>query len=132
VDRAVEALRAAGATDGLVDAGGNVFAFGVPEEGAPGWTVGVIHPVDSRVDRTFLLRDAAIATSGNREQSRNLGGVTVGHLLDARSGRPSDGHLSATVMAATATDADLMSTSAFLLGPDRFRWPEALAVHFIG
>src|SRR5262249_5688354 len=52
VDRAVDALRDAGVTDGLVDAGGNLYAFGVPEDGAQGWSVGVLHPVEHRVERT--------------------------------------------------------------------------------
>ncbi len=132
VDRAAEALRRAGVRDGMVDAGGNVYALGAPEDGVPGWSVGVLHPVSRQVDRTFVLNDAAVATSGNAEQFRVLGGLRVGHLFDARRGRPADGHLSASVQARTAVAADLMSTAAFLLGPDRFRWPEAEAVHFVG
>ena len=132
VDRAAEALREAGIRDGLVDAGGNVYAFGSPEDGEPGWSVGVYHPATRTVDRVFVLRDQGIATSGNYEQYRILGGLRVGHLFDARRGRPADGHLSSTVLAKNATQADLMSTVSFLLGPDRFDWPEAQAVHFIG
>ena len=132
VDRAVAALRDAGIRDGLVDAGGNLYGFGEPEDGVSGWSIGVHHPVTGAVDRVFVLRDQGIATSGNYEQYRVLGGLRVGHLFDARRGRPADGHLSSTVLAANATQADLMSTVSFLLGPDRFAWPEAQAVHFIG
>jgi FAD:protein FMN transferase len=132
VDRAVQALRETGIRDGLVDAGGNVYAFGSSEDGEPGWSVGVYHPVTRAVDRVFTLREQGIATSGNYEQYRVLGSVRVGHLFDARRGRPADGHLSSTVLAKNATQADLMSTVSFLLGPDRFDWPEAQAVHFIG
>jgi thiamine biosynthesis lipoprotein len=132
VDRAVEAMRAAGITDGMVDAGGKIFAFGAPAEGAPGWSIGVYHPRTRSVDRVFLLRDAAISTSGNYEQFRVLDGRRIGHLFDARRGRPAEGRLSATVLAETAVRADLMSTAAFLVGPDRFDWPEARGVHWIG
>ena len=132
VDRAVDALRAAGILDGMVDAGGNVYAMGTPEPGAAGWSIGVWHPVTRRVDRVFVLRDRAVATSGNYEQFRILAGRRVGHLFDARRGRPADGHLSATVVADDGVHADLMSTVSFLLGPDRFRWPEARATHWIG
>ena len=132
VDRAVAALREAGIRDALVDAGGNVYAFGSAEEGEPVWSVGVYHPLTRAVDRVFVLRDQGIATSGNYEQYRVLGNLRVGHLFDARRGRPADGHLSSTVLAANATQADLMSTVSFLLGPDRFAWTEAQAVHFIG
>ena len=133
LDRAVAALRAAGIASGLVDVGGNVYGLGVPEDGAAGWAVGVLHPGTGRIDRTFHLRDAAVATSGNAEQHHALGGHEVGHLLDARRGRPADGPLSASVLAATGTDSDVLSTVAFLVGPDRFRgWAGARAAHFVG
>ncbi len=133
VDSAVAALREGGVRSGLVDIGGNVFGLGVPEPGAEGWSIGVLHPVTRRVNRVFVLRDAAVATSGNTEQFRILSGVRVGHLFDARRGRPAAGHLSASAMALTAVESDVMSTAAFLLGPSGFDgWPHALAVHFVG
>jgi thiamine biosynthesis lipoprotein len=132
VDMAVAALRARGVRHGLVDVGGNVYGLGVPDDEADGWSVGVFHPVNATLERIFVLRDAAVATSGNREQARVLGGVRVGHLLDARRGAPADGPLSASVVAATGTDSDTMSTVAFLLGPDRLRgFAEARDAHFV-
>ena len=133
VDRAVAALRAEGITSGLVDVGRNVYGLGTPGGRAEGWAVGVVHPARGSVDRVFTLRDQAVATSGNAEQHHALGDVTVGHLLDARRGRPADGPLSATVLARTGTDADGISTVAFLLGAETLGgWPEPLAVHVIG
>lgn len=133
LDRAIDALRAEGVASGLVDVGGNVYAMGVPDEQAAGWNIGVSHPVTGAVDRRFTLRDEAIATSGNSEQSHRLGKTLVGHLLDARGGRPANGPLSATVRARTGVDSDRCSTVAFLLGPGRFRgFPGAVEAHFIG
>jgi len=81
----------------------------------------------------FVLRDAAVATSGNHEQYRVLAGFRTGHLFDARRRRPADGHLSASVVAESGAASDVGSTSAFLLGPSAFAgWPGARAVHFIG
>jgi thiamine biosynthesis lipoprotein len=133
VDRAVGALRESGIRSGLVDAGGNVYGLGTPDSRAAGWSVGVLHPVTKQVDRVFVLRDRAVATSGNAEQYRILSGIRVGHLFDARRGRPAQGHLSASVVAPTGVESDVMSTAAFLLGPSDFQgWPRALDVHFIG
>jgi thiamine biosynthesis lipoprotein len=133
VDVAVAALRARGVRHGLVDVGGNVYGLGTPDDDSDGWSVGVFHPVSGGLERVFVLRDAAVATSGNREQSRVLGGVRVGHLLDARRGRPADGPLAASVVAATGTDSDTMSTVAFLLGPDRLgAFAEIRDAHFVG
>jgi len=133
VDVAVAALRARGVCHGLVDVGGNVYGLGSPDDAADGWSVGVFHPVSGALERVFVLRDAAVATSGNHEQTHVIGGVRVGHLLDPRRGVPADGPLSASVVARTGTDSDTMSTVAFLLGPDRLRgFAEARDAHFIG
>ncbi|TPW17824.1 MAG: thiamine biosynthesis lipoprotein [bacterium] len=132
-DRAVAALRAHGIESGLVDVGGNVYGLGIPEPGAAGWSVGIAHPVTGRVDHLFVLRDSAVGTSGNGEQSRLLDLIRVGHLIDARRGRPSNGHLSASVQARSGVESDYLSTVAYLLGPDRFHgWPGTMASHFVG
>jgi thiamine biosynthesis lipoprotein len=133
VDQAAAALRAEGIASGLVDVGRNVYGIGTPDDREQGWPVGVVHPVTGAVDRVFLLRDQAVATSGNAEQHHLQGGITVGHLMDARRGRPAAGPLSATVLGHTGIDTDGISTVAFLLGGDRLRaWPEVIATHFVG
>ena len=132
VDRAVDALRAEGVTSGLVDAGGNVYGLGVPEDGADGWSVALFHPRTGRSERVFHLRDAAVATSANNERFRTIAGHRLGHILDARRGTPADGHVSVSVLAGTGVESDQMSTTAFLLGPGRFRgWPGSLDALFL-
>jgi thiamine biosynthesis lipoprotein len=133
VDQAVAALRAEGVESGLVDVGRNVYALGTPEEGAEGWSVGVVHPATGAVDRVLTLRDAAVATAGNTENFVTLDGVRVGHLFDATRGRPSNPYLSASCVARTGTDSDTGSNLAFLLGRDGLSaLPGVLDSHFIG
>jgi thiamine biosynthesis lipoprotein len=91
VDRAVEAMRRAGATRGLVNAGGDLFGFG--EEP---WTVAVVDPLTRRPAVEFRLRNEAVATSAI------IGGSSA-HLLGG--GRL----LSVTVRAATACSADALT-----------------------
>ena len=133
LDRAVDAIRAEGVRAALVDVGGNVYGLGAPEEDANGWSVAAVHPKTGAIDHTFVLRDRAVATSGNTEQFHWIGDRRVGHLMDAIHGRPADGPLSASVEAKTGVESDLLSSTAFLLGPSRFRgFPGALAVHYVG
>lgn len=133
VDRAVDALRAEGITSALVDVGRNVYGLGTPDDDAAGWSVGVLHPVSGRVERVFTLRDQAVATSSNAEQSSVLSGRRVGHLLDAARGRPGGAHQSASVIADTGTASDAGSTLAFLAGPGgALPVPGVRIVHFIG
>jgi len=132
VDRAVAALRAEGVTSGLVDAGGNVYGLGVPEDGDEGWSVALFHPRTGRSERVFTLKDAAVATSANNERFRTIAGHRLGHIFDAKRGTPADGHVSVSVLAHTGVESDQMSTAAFLLGPDRFRgWPGSLDALFL-
>jgi thiamine biosynthesis lipoprotein len=133
LDRAVDAIRAEGVESALVDVGGNVYGLGSPDEGADGWNVALFHPTTGQVDRVLVLRDRAVATSANTEQTRVLGHLRVGHLFDARRGRPAHGHASATVVARTGVESDLLSTVAFLVGPGAMAaFPAALETHFIG
>lgn len=133
VDQAVAALRAEGIESGLVDVGRNVYGIGRPSSDADGWSVGVLHPTTGEVDHVFQLRDSAVATSGNYEQWSDLDGVRVGHLLDARLGRPAHARLSASVHARTGTDSDAGSSLAFLLGPiGEASLTQSIATHYIG
>ncbi|HEU4940183.1 MAG TPA: FAD:protein FMN transferase [Candidatus Eisenbacteria bacterium] len=133
LDRAVDAIRAEGIGSALVDVGGNVYGLGVPEEDGSGWSVAVANPRTGAIDHTFVLHDRAVATSGNTEQFHWIGRRRVGHLMDAVHGRPAEGPLTASVEARTGVESDLLSSTAFLLGPSRFRgYPGALSVHFIG
>src|SRR3970040_134836 len=47
VDRAVEALRRAGVTQALVNVGGDLYALGAAEDGAP-WRIGIRSSADPR------------------------------------------------------------------------------------
>ncbi|HVP14354.1 MAG TPA: FAD:protein FMN transferase [Terriglobales bacterium] len=132
IDRAVEAMRAEGVASGLVDAGGNVYGLGVPDEGAKGWPVALFHPLTGRTVHVWTLRDQAVATSANNERFRVIAGHRCGHLMNARHGLPADGHVSATVLARSGLESDHNSTTAFLLGPSRFRnWPGVLETRFL-
>lgn len=102
----------------LVDAGGDMLAMGAPPELASGWQVGVADPFDARRDLAQLrLRDRAVATSGIDRRRWTRNGVMQHHLIDPRTGRPSDGDLmSVTLIAPTAIEAEVYAKTVFLLG----------------
>ena len=138
VDRAGDALRKAGIQNALVDAGGNILAIGAPHgntDTKEGWQVAIRNPFGGAAQpyfETLTLRDQAVATSGNYEQSICLDGNSVGHLLNAITGKPENPGISATVVADNATIADALSTSVFLLEPShtsRLK-DEATAIYF--
>ncbi len=107
VDRAIAALRRAGATSGLVNAGGDLRVFGA--EAAP---VHVRHPKQPGSFFTLgELHDGALATSaltfsGTTSPS---GGRVIGALVDPRSGTACGHGVSITVLARTTWLADALT-----------------------
>jgi thiamine biosynthesis lipoprotein len=114
VQRMADGLRAAGARNFCLNAGGDVVTEGEPEPGTP-WRVGIRHPLRSdRLCATFAVGSAAVATSGGYERGA--------HILDGRTGLPARGLLSVTVLAPDLTTADIAATAAVALGRDGVRW----------
>jgi len=117
VDRAAEALKELGIKNAMINAGGNLYAIG--DKDGTGWNIGIRHPEKDDIFATLHITNTAVATSGCYERFFDLSGKRFCHIIDAHTGRPIDnGILSVTIIAPTATDADAMSTSVMLLGPD--------------
>lgn len=98
VDRAVDALRRAGASSGVVNAGGDLRAFGPEAE-----TVHVRMPGDGGLRAIGAIRDAAVATSIAGEESP-LGPP----ILDGTSGQKPAARL-VSVFAAGCVLADALT-----------------------
>ena len=67
--------------------------------------------------RHVRIAGAALATSGTGQRGFRIGGTLVPHLIDPRTARPIDGARSASVIAATAADADALATILCVLPP---------------
>ena len=122
VDQAVDALRAHGVPQGMVNAGGDLALLGRHPDGDP-WIVGVQHPLTpARLLLALSLDGGAVATSGNYLRYRVYGGRRYGHLLHPRHGYPADTALSMTVVVPTAMRADALATAALVMGHDGLAW----------
>lgn len=120
IDRAAALMRARGFADFMIQAGGDIYVAG-RRQGQP-WRVGVQDPRGSadRVIAALDLSDAAISTSGDYERFFMKDGRRYHHIIDPRTGEPSQaGCRSVTIVAGSATVADGLSTGVFLLGPER-------------
>jgi thiamine biosynthesis lipoprotein len=113
VDRAAALLPA----PGFVEAGGDAVLRGGGVDGE-GWPVDVEDPADPcHVVVTLRVTDRAVATSAPNRRRWFAAGTPVHHLIDPRSARPAVSDLAqATVIAATAEEADVLAKVAFLLG----------------
>jgi len=121
VDLAWERLVAAGCTNLLIDLGGNLRAIGEAAPGRGGWRTGVRNPFakDALIGRFIMRSGEAVATSGNYERFVEIGGARYAHIMDARTGCPVTGMAGTTVLAPTAALADALSTTLFILGPEK-------------
>ncbi len=112
---ATAAAVAAGARCVRVDLGGQWASGGTCEE----VRLSVSHPADrSREIATFPWSRGSVATSGHSERDVTVNGVTVGHLLDPRTGRPAPYVGSVTVAAPDPLVADVVATALAVMGPD--------------
>ena len=117
VERAAALLRGRGVRHAVLNAGGDTRVLG-DRRGRP-WVVGIRHPRgDGEVVTRLPLVDEAISTSGDYERFFEEDGRRYHHILNPRTGRPTEGVLSVTVIGPDATITDGLSTTLFVLGPE--------------
>jgi thiamine biosynthesis lipoprotein ApbE len=123
-DRAAAAAWVAVGGGVLVSLGGDIAIAGDPPNG--GWPVLVADdstaPPDSDGE-VIALRSGAIATSSTVVRRWTRGGTVLHHLVDPRTGLPSEGPWrTASVIAATCVDANAAATAAIVRGEDAIEW----------
>jgi thiamine biosynthesis lipoprotein len=101
----------------VVNAGGDLFAVGWPNDG-PAWTVGLEDPRRPERDLTTLyIGPGALATSSILKRRWQQGDRIRHHLIDPRSGLPAETDLlSVTVVAAHAVTAEVYAKALLIAG----------------
>jgi len=120
VDRAAAVMREMGVTTGIINGGGNIRVLGHKPDGSD-WRIGVKDPRHEGGTAAMLhLADRSVATSGDYERYFIKDSQRYHHIFDPATGEPAaSGIISATVVADSAMEADILSTAVFVLGPDR-------------
>jgi len=115
-DRVAGVLRRHGIEHALVNTG-ELGSLGDKREGEP-WTVGIRHPrrPDAHLALAWLA-GRSLATSGDYA-TRFGSDYRDHHLFDPKTGRSPETFASVSVVAPTACEADTLSTSVFVLGPE--------------
>jgi FAD:protein FMN transferase len=98
----------------------SLYAIGDEPGSGRGWNVGIAHPwrPGCRL-ATVHLQDKGMATSAATFQHLEYQGRKLGHILDPRTGWPAEGMASVSVVAATAAEADALTTAFFILGVEK-------------
>ena len=119
VDKALNVIKKSGIYNTCINLGGNIYALGVPD-GKDAWRIGIQHPRNKDEILGYLeLINEATATSGDYERFVEIKGKRYSHIINPRTGQPVSGTIEVTIVAPTGTAVDALSTSVFVLGPER-------------
>ena len=117
-DRVRTLWKGLGVRSGVINASGDLTAWGLQPDGKP-WRVGIADPRDpARILLWLPVDDAAIATSGNYEQYFEIDGVRYSHNIDPRTGVPVSGIKSVTIVSHSAELSDALATAVTVMGTD--------------
>jgi thiamine biosynthesis lipoprotein len=119
IDQAVKLLRSVGYQNFSIQAGGDQYLAG--KIGDRAWKVGIREPRGPE-GKTFArteVSDVTFSTSGDYDPFFLKDGVRYHPLIDPRTCQPGRKSVSATVLAKTGVEAEILTKAAFLLG-----WPE--------
>jgi thiamine biosynthesis lipoprotein len=115
-DQAKKILVNEGFNNGVVNASGDMCAWGKRADGED-WTVGISNPDHPRdILSQFSLNDSAVATSGNYEKFVLIDGQKYSHTIHPKTGFPIQGIKSVTVFAPFAELADALTTPISVVG----------------
>ena len=116
--KAKKVLQQYGVNSGIVNAAGDLSAWGLQPDGKP-WTIGIADPNAARQPFSYLeITDTSIATSGNYEKYIMINGVKYSHTIDPKTGLPVTGIKSVTIISPDAELADAMATPVMIMGID--------------
>jgi thiamine biosynthesis lipoprotein len=117
---AIDVLRAQGVDRALVAGAGDIVVSGPPPD-AGGWTIGVatLEPSKQGPEIYLSLKDAAVSTSGDAERFVVIDGRRYSHIINPKTGRAIEDRASVTVVAPDGSTADVLETTAYMLGPEK-------------
>lgn len=118
VNRATDAaMKAARVNTAIVNIGGDLVVRGQLAE-----PVRIADPQSDAENSDpiarLLIRNRAVATSGNYRRGVQIGDRWYSHIVDPRTALPVDHVISATVVAPNAADAGALATSFCVLAPE--------------
>jgi thiamine biosynthesis lipoprotein len=122
-DKIVLFLKNRGIKAGIIAVGGDIKTFGMRPDGKP-WTIGIQNPRQTSKDDEIigivkLGPEMAISTSGDYEKYFLLNGKRYHHLLDPKTGYPSNKNRSVTIISHESALSDAFATAIFLIDAEK-------------
>lgn len=119
-DRVIDIMKDCGVEHALINLGGNVKVLSNKPDGS-NWRVAIIDPEnEEQYIGGVEVADKAVITSGGYQRYFEEDGKRYFHIIDISDGYPADnGLISTTIVSEDGTLADALSTTLFIMGPDR-------------
>lgn len=115
-DRARYILQQQSVESGVVNAAGDLTAWGFQADGKP-WTVGIADPGKKQHPFSYLeISNMAVATSGDYEKFVMIDGKRYSHTIDPKTGLAVSGIKSVTIICKAAELADALTTPVMVMG----------------
>lgn len=105
----------------IIDLGGNIYALGNKTDGTL-WNIGIQDPIKECGAYVGIVsvKNKSIVTSGNYERYFMKGGKKYHHIIDPKTGSPSEnGVISATVISECSIDGDALTTCIYVMGVEK-------------
>lgn len=119
VERMLDLLQDQGVDAAIFNAGGDLMTLGRPTDRP--WRVALRHPQGGILGSMDLDADEALFSSGDYERGYEWEGEHIHHVIDPRTGRPSEGIHGATVLHSDPALADAAATTLMIAGSEE--WP---------
>ncbi len=115
-NKAKQTMVELGIENGMINAGGDLIAWGDKETGE-NWKIGIADPTKEKEYISWLVaNNSAIVTSGDYEKFVVIDGIRYAHIIDPRTGYPTTGIKSVTIVCPDAELADALATAVFVMG----------------
>jgi thiamine biosynthesis lipoprotein len=118
-DKVADLFKRQGIRNALIALAGDIWALGHREDGKP-WRIGVQHPRDKEKTLAVLeLSDRYVCTSGDYERFVIKEKKRYHHIIDPRTGKPSTGIISVTLVGERGAFIDPLAKVPFILGAEK-------------
>lgn len=120
-DRVKEFLLEKGVKSAMINLGGNVLCVGEKPDGTA-FNIGIQKPFGSRNETAAVMeiKDWSVVSSGIYERCFTVDGTFYHHILDSKTGYPTENNLIAvTIISKESVVGDGLSTSVFALGLEK-------------
>ncbi len=116
----IEKLKNFGIYNAIINAGGDLSVIG--QHGDRAWNIGVRHPRNEKILASIEVKNnESVFTSGDYERVYTYQGRRYHHILDPKTGHPTQDTQSVTVIHSDAGRADAAATALFVAGSNRWQ-----------